>query len=151
MFYYEFQSNPSLSRITVCCQGYQRHPHIFRKCEPICANKCPNGVCVGPNECICYPEHVKNLAGFCVPVCPVGLYHLSLTSHSHCGIFVSKLIFSLIIQAVITVCATEVNVIVTEGIFSMSKQNYVCRCAILRVAEEIVLLQISVHVLMAMN
>lgn len=65
-------SNPTLSRITVCCQGYQRDPHIVRKCNPICHTECVNGICYSPNECICFPEHVKNLAGYCVPTCPIG-------------------------------------------------------------------------------
>lgn len=67
-----YQSNPTLSRITVCCQGYQRNAHIFRKCDPICENECINGICYSPNECICYPNHLKNLAGYCVPTCPIG-------------------------------------------------------------------------------
>lgn len=67
-----YQSNPSLSRITTCCQGYQRDAHIVRKCNPVCSTECINGICFAPNECICYPDHVKNFAGFCVPTCPNG-------------------------------------------------------------------------------
>lgn len=56
----------------MCCQGYQRDSHIVRKCNPICQTDCVNGICYSPNECICFPEHVKNLAGYCVPTCPIG-------------------------------------------------------------------------------
>lgn len=59
-----------MSRIHVCCEGYQRHPHIFRKCTPICSQECGNGICVAPNRCQCYPDHVPNLAGYCVVTCP---------------------------------------------------------------------------------
>lgn len=67
------QSNPTLSRIQVCCEGYQRNEHIYSKCEPICTKGCANGVCVRPNECTCYPDHVKNLAGLCQTTCPQGV------------------------------------------------------------------------------
>lgn len=72
------QSNPTLSRITTCCQGYERDPHILRKCNPICQTECVNGICYAPNDCICYPDHVKNLADFCVPTCPIGEYSLGI-------------------------------------------------------------------------
>lgn len=61
-----------MSRIQVCCEGYQRNPHIFRKCDPVCNQECVNGVCVAPNRCQCYPDHVQNLAGYCVATCPIG-------------------------------------------------------------------------------
>lgn len=59
-----------MSRIQVCCEGYQRNPHIFRKCDPVCDNECVNGICIAPNRCQCYPDHVQNLAGYCVATCP---------------------------------------------------------------------------------
>ncbi len=61
-----------MSRIQVCCDGYQRNPHIFRKCDPVCNQECINGICIAPNRCQCYPDHVQNLAGFCVSTCPIG-------------------------------------------------------------------------------
>ncbi|XP_037038817.1 von Willebrand factor D and EGF domain-containing protein-like [Bradysia coprophila] len=68
-------STPEMSRIHVCCEGYQRDPHIFRKCSPICSQECVNGICVAPNRCQCYPDHVHNLAGYCVATCPIGCYN----------------------------------------------------------------------------
>lgn len=59
-----------MSRIQVCCEGYKRNAHILRKCDPICNQECGNGICVAPNQCHCYPDYVKNLAGYCVPTCP---------------------------------------------------------------------------------
>lgn len=61
-----------MSRIQVCCEGYQRNPHIFRKCDPVCTQECVNGICVAPNRCQCFPDHVQNLAGYCVATCPIG-------------------------------------------------------------------------------
>lgn len=61
-----------LSRVHVCCPGYRRHPHIFRKCSPVCSQECCNGVCVAPERCQCYPDYVPNSDGFCVPTCPHG-------------------------------------------------------------------------------
>uniref|UniRef100_A0A6E8W8Z9 EGF-like domain-containing protein n=2 Tax=Anopheles coluzzii TaxID=1518534 RepID=A0A6E8W8Z9_ANOCL len=68
-------SNPSLSRIQVCCPGYERNVHNFRKCEPVCEDPCLNGLCVGPNTCECYPDFVRNGQGRCVPTCPIGCDH----------------------------------------------------------------------------
>lgn len=65
-------SDSSLSRIQVCCAGYERNVHNFYKCDPVCSDGCPNGICVGPNTCVCYPGHTRNLAQFCVPMCPIG-------------------------------------------------------------------------------
>jgi len=65
-------STPAMSRIQVCCEGYERNPHIFRKCDPICSPECINGICIAPNQCQCYPDHVRNLAGFCIATCPIG-------------------------------------------------------------------------------
>lgn len=69
---FSLQSNPSLSRIQVCCAGYKRHPHILRKCEPICKEECTNGLCVAPDQCVCLPEFVKNLGEYCISTCPNG-------------------------------------------------------------------------------
>lgn len=74
--YFYLKSNPTLSRITVCCRGYQRNAHIVRKCDPICESECVNGICFSPNECICYPDHAKNLGGHCVPTCPIGMKNM---------------------------------------------------------------------------
>ncbi|XP_055632768.1 fibrillin-1-like [Toxorhynchites rutilus septentrionalis] len=65
-------SDPSLSRVQVCCEGYERNVHNFRKCDPVCEEPCFNGLCVGPNKCTCYPDFVNNLQGKCVPTCPIG-------------------------------------------------------------------------------
>ncbi|XP_001851233.2 von Willebrand factor D and EGF domain-containing protein [Culex quinquefasciatus] len=65
-------SDPSLSRVQVCCKGFERNVHNFRKCDPICEQPCFNGLCVGPNTCSCYPDFVQNREGKCVPTCPIG-------------------------------------------------------------------------------
>ncbi|XP_058452894.1 epidermal growth factor-like protein [Malaya genurostris] len=65
-------SDLSLSRVQVCCKGYERNVHNFRKCDPVCDQPCFNGLCVGPNTCSCYPDFVKNHQGKCVPTCPIG-------------------------------------------------------------------------------
>jgi len=64
-------SSPSLSIIQVCCEGYQRNIHNFRKCDPICSTECVNGFCSAPDVCLCYPDHIRNLGGYCVPTCPI--------------------------------------------------------------------------------
>lgn len=64
------KSDPTLSRVQVCCEGYQQNEHNFRKCDPICKSGCPNGVCAGPENCLCLPNFVKNLSGDCVETCP---------------------------------------------------------------------------------
>lgn len=49
-----------------------RNEHNFRKCDPICHEQCINGICVSPDKCECYPDHVRNFGGFCLPTCPIG-------------------------------------------------------------------------------
>ncbi|XP_038222825.1 fibrillin-2-like [Zerene cesonia] len=65
-------SRPDLSRIRSCCKGYIRNIHNFRICDPVCTQECVNALCTGPDTCTCFPDHVKNLAGFCIPTCPIG-------------------------------------------------------------------------------
>ncbi|KAI5646407.1 hypothetical protein NE865_01340 [Phthorimaea operculella] len=65
-------SQPHLSRIRGCCRGYIRNIHNFWKCDPICETECVNALCTAPNTCTCFPDHVKNLAGFCIATCPIG-------------------------------------------------------------------------------
>lgn len=65
-------SDPSLSRIQICCDGYERNVHNYLQCDPICKNGCINGICVAPDVCVCYPDHVRNYAGFCLSTCPIG-------------------------------------------------------------------------------
>ncbi|KAF9415830.1 hypothetical protein HW555_006657 [Spodoptera exigua] len=65
-------SRPDLSRIRSCCSGYIRNIHNYRICDPVCDQECVNGLCSAPNTCTCFPDHVKNLAGFCVATCPIG-------------------------------------------------------------------------------
>ncbi|XP_055372100.1 epidermal growth factor-like protein [Condylostylus longicornis] len=65
-------SDPTLSKIRVCCDGYERNVHNFLQCDPICKNDCINGICVAPDVCVCYPDHVRNYAGYCLPTCPIG-------------------------------------------------------------------------------
>ncbi|XP_059056704.1 uncharacterized protein LOC131850489 [Achroia grisella] len=65
-------SRPELSRIRTCCKGYIRNAHNYMLCEPFCSNDCINALCVGPETCKCFPDHVKNLAGVCVATCPIG-------------------------------------------------------------------------------
>uniref|UniRef100_T1PHI4 Cysteine rich repeat protein n=1 Tax=Musca domestica TaxID=7370 RepID=T1PHI4_MUSDO len=63
---------PGMSTIQVCCEGYERNPHVFKRCDPICEDDCPNGICVAPNQCVCIPGHVRNSLGKCVTTCPIG-------------------------------------------------------------------------------
>ncbi|KAG5666275.1 hypothetical protein PVAND_017587, partial [Polypedilum vanderplanki] len=64
-------SDPSLSRIQICCDGYQRSAFVYRHCYPICTNGCGyNGICVAPETCTCYPDYVQNSEGICVKTCP---------------------------------------------------------------------------------
>ncbi|CAK1598414.1 unnamed protein product [Parnassius mnemosyne] len=65
-------SRPDLSRIRACCKGYIRNIHNYRICDPVCSQECVNALCSAPETCTCFPDHVKNLAGFCVPTCPIG-------------------------------------------------------------------------------
>ncbi|XP_047526004.1 fibrillin-1-like isoform X1 [Pieris napi] len=65
-------SRPELSRIRSCCQGYIRNIHNFWICDPVCTQECVNALCTAPDTCSCFPDHVKNLAGFCIPTCPIG-------------------------------------------------------------------------------
>ncbi|CAH2071895.1 unnamed protein product, partial [Iphiclides podalirius] len=65
-------SRPDLSRITACCRGYIRNIHNHRICDPVCSQECVNALCTAPETCTCFPDHVKNYAGFCVPTCPIG-------------------------------------------------------------------------------
>uniref|UniRef100_A0A2A4J065 EGF-like domain-containing protein n=1 Tax=Heliothis virescens TaxID=7102 RepID=A0A2A4J065_HELVI len=65
-------SRPDLSRIRSCCSGYIRNIHNYRICDPVCNQDCVNGLCTEPNTCTCFPDHVKNLGGFCVATCPIG-------------------------------------------------------------------------------
>ncbi|XP_026322063.1 von Willebrand factor D and EGF domain-containing protein-like [Hyposmocoma kahamanoa] len=65
-------SQPHLSRIRSCCRGYIRNIHNFYKCDPVCTQECVNALCTAPDTCTCFPDHVKNLAGFCTPTCPIG-------------------------------------------------------------------------------
>ncbi|EDW03236.1 von Willebrand factor D and EGF domain-containing protein [Drosophila grimshawi] len=65
-------TSPDLSQIQVCCEGYERNPHIYRRCEPICKDDCPNGICTAPNTCVCMPKHVRTDEGKCISTCPLG-------------------------------------------------------------------------------
>ncbi|ALC39580.1 nimB2 [Drosophila busckii] len=65
-------TTPDMSRIQICCDGYERNPHIYRRCEPICDDDCPNGICTAPNTCVCMPGHVRTVEGKCISTCPLG-------------------------------------------------------------------------------
>ncbi|VVC98417.1 unnamed protein product [Leptidea sinapis] len=65
-------SRPDLSRVRSCCKGYIRNIHNFKICEPVCSMDCVNALCTAPETCTCFPDHVKNLAGYCIPTCPIG-------------------------------------------------------------------------------
>lgn len=67
-----FQSEPHLTKIQICCPGFKRNVHIYRRCDPVCSQGCGNGVCVAPDQCECLRNTVKNLAGGCVASCPFG-------------------------------------------------------------------------------
>lgn len=68
----KFQSQPHLSRVRSCCRGYIRNIHNFYKCDPVCTQECVNALCTAPDTCTCFPDHIKNRAGFCIPTCPIG-------------------------------------------------------------------------------
>ncbi|XP_048006679.1 LOW QUALITY PROTEIN: glutenin, high molecular weight subunit PW212-like [Leguminivora glycinivorella] len=65
-------SRPELSRIRTCCHGYIRNIHNYLICDPVCTPECVNALCTAPGVCSCFPDHVINLAGFCVATCPIG-------------------------------------------------------------------------------
>ena len=65
-------SRPDLSVIKTCCKGYIRNVHNPTICDPVCTHDCVNALCSAPDTCTCFPDHVKNLAGFCVTTCPIG-------------------------------------------------------------------------------
>lgn len=74
LFRFSIQSNPTLSRIQYCCDGFERHPHAVMRCQPICQHGCRNGVCAAPEKCVCLPDHVvaATSPGVCLPTCPIG-------------------------------------------------------------------------------
>ncbi|KAI8120996.1 von Willebrand factor D and EGF domain-containing protein [Lucilia cuprina] len=65
-------TRPEMSKIQVCCEGYERNPHVFKRCDPICDDDCPNGICTAPNTCVCMPGHVRNENNKCITTCPIG-------------------------------------------------------------------------------
>ncbi|XP_034830089.1 multiple epidermal growth factor-like domains protein 10 [Maniola hyperantus] len=65
-------SRPDMSRIRTCCKGYERNRELFQVCDPVCNPECVNAVCTAPNVCSCYPDHIRNIGGFCMPTCPIG-------------------------------------------------------------------------------
>ncbi|XP_063619171.1 filaggrin-2-like [Cydia splendana] len=65
-------SRPELSRIRTCCHGYIRNIHNYHICDPVCTVECVNALCTAPEVCTCFPDHVRNTAGFCVATCPIG-------------------------------------------------------------------------------
>ncbi|KAL0882096.1 hypothetical protein ABMA27_000667 [Loxostege sticticalis] len=65
-------SRPDLSRIRTCCKGYTRNVYNAKICEPVCSKECVNALCTAPETCTCFPDHVRNAAGFCVATCPIG-------------------------------------------------------------------------------
>ncbi|XP_061397109.1 epidermal growth factor-like protein [Musca vetustissima] len=77
-------TSPGMSTIQVCCEGYERNPHVFKKCDPICEDDCPNGICVAPNQCVCIPGHVRNSVGKCVTTCPIGCENGVCTDDGQC-------------------------------------------------------------------
>ncbi|XP_054745211.1 epidermal growth factor-like protein [Anastrepha obliqua] len=60
------------SKIQICCEGYVRNPHVYSRCDPICLDDCPNGICTAPNTCVCIPGHVRNHEDKCISTCPIG-------------------------------------------------------------------------------
>lgn len=73
-----------MSRIQVCCEGYERNPHIYRRCEPVCEDTCPNGICTAPNTCVCMPGHVRTVEGKCISTCPLGCGNGVCTEQNEC-------------------------------------------------------------------
>jgi len=65
-------TNLNMSKIQVCCEGYERNAHVFARCDPICIDDCPNGICTAPNTCVCIPGHVRNYENKCISTCPLG-------------------------------------------------------------------------------
>ncbi|XP_034475429.1 tenascin [Drosophila innubila] len=73
-----------MSRIQICCEGYERNPHIYRRCEPLCDDNCPNGICTAPNTCVCMPGHVRTVEGKCISTCPLGCGNGVCTEQNEC-------------------------------------------------------------------
>lgn len=128
----------------MCCQGYQRDAHILRKCNPICTTECINGICFAPNECICYPDHVKNLADFCVPTCPIGEIEIRIINKWREKTMAKIPIH---IQVVRMVNAEIILAFANKAILWIKRANSVRQFAIHHVAKEIVRLQIHAHVM----
>ncbi|XP_004521964.1 von Willebrand factor D and EGF domain-containing protein [Ceratitis capitata] len=60
------------SKIQICCEGYVRNPHVYSRCDPVCLDDCPNGICTAPNTCVCIPGNVRNHEDKCISTCPIG-------------------------------------------------------------------------------
>ncbi|XP_075150070.1 uncharacterized protein LOC142224168 [Haematobia irritans] len=77
-------TSPGMSTIQVCCEGYERNAHVFKRCDPICEDDCPNGICVAPHQCVCIPGHIRNPAGKCVTTCPIGCENGVCSDNGEC-------------------------------------------------------------------
>ncbi|GJQ72785.1 hypothetical protein Trydic_g1435 [Trypoxylus dichotomus] len=63
-------SNPSLSKIKICCAGYTISPHAPLTCIPECPGGCGLGNCTAPNLCVCHKDSILGPEGKCMATCP---------------------------------------------------------------------------------
>ncbi|XP_037957735.1 fibrillin-2 [Teleopsis dalmanni] len=77
-------TTPAMSKIQICCDGYERNPHVYKRCDPICKDDCPNGICTAPNTCVCMPGHVRNYDDKCISTCPIGCGNGICESDNEC-------------------------------------------------------------------
>ncbi|KAJ9586773.1 hypothetical protein L9F63_019641 [Diploptera punctata] len=56
--------------VPLCCPGYTRNQQDI--CVPKCKGNCTNGLCLNPNNCVCYNGYAENTMGDCVLTCPCG-------------------------------------------------------------------------------
>ncbi|XP_066253747.1 epidermal growth factor-like protein [Euwallacea similis] len=81
-------SRPDLTKIEICCSGYERIPHTFIHCKPICDKGCENGNCTAPNVCTCKRNYIKLTTGDqnkCIPTCPEGCLNGVCTNNGECN------------------------------------------------------------------
>ncbi|XP_018573881.1 von Willebrand factor D and EGF domain-containing protein-like isoform X2 [Anoplophora glabripennis] len=77
-------SRPGFSKIEICCSGYEKVPHSYYKCEPICEGGCINGNCTAPNVCECKRGYIK-INSTCIPTCPFGCLNGICTNSGMCS------------------------------------------------------------------
>ncbi|PSN53715.1 hypothetical protein C0J52_02196 [Blattella germanica] len=62
--------NKTADVVPLCCFGFALD--WTGKCSPVCPGSCKKGMCINPNQCVCYEGHGLNSYGDCVLKCPCG-------------------------------------------------------------------------------